>query len=143
MSGRRLNDQYATLWGSWVIQGKTRNIFFSGDGGYGNHFKEIGEKYGEFDIALMECGQYNLLWKDVHLMPEKTVAAGIDVKADMIVPIHWASFTLATHAWTDPIERVTKEANKLGLPIATPKIGEPIILGQSNIPKSEWWKQFQ
>ena len=74
---------------------------------------------------------------------EKTVAAGIDVKADMIVPIHWASFTLATHAWTDPIERVTKEANKLGLPIATPKIGEPIILGQSNIPKSEWWKQFQ
>lgn len=143
MSGRGLSDQSATLWGSWVLQGKAKNIFFSGDGGYGKHFKAIGEKYGDFDIALMECGQYNLLWADVHLMPEQTVAAGKDVKAKMIVPIHWGAFTLATHSWTDPIERVTREAKKMNMPIATPQIGEPIIIGHSNIPKTEWWKTVQ
>lgn len=143
MSGRGLTDQSATLWGSWVVKGKKSNMYFSGDGGYGQHFKEIGEKYGEFDIALMECGQYNKLWAEVHMMPEQTVQAGIDVKAKMIVPIHWGAFTLATHAWTDPIERVTQEAKKRKLEIATPQIGEPIILGNSEIPKTAWWTAIQ
>ena len=143
MSGRGLSDQSSTLWGSWVLKGKTKNIFFSGDGGYGKHFKAIGEKYGDFDIALMECGQYNVLWADVHLMPEQTVVAGKDVKAKIIVPIHWGSFTLAMHPWTDPIERVTKQAKKMNMPIATPQIGEPIIVGHSSFPESEWWKTVQ
>ena len=143
MSGRGLTDQSATLWGSWVIQGKTKNIYFSGDGGYGKHFKTIGEKYGDFDIALMECGQYNVLWADVHLMPEQTVAAAQDVKAKMMVPIHWGAFTLAMHSWTDPIERVTKEAKEMNMPIATPQIGEPIIIGHPDIPKTEWWEAIQ
>ena len=143
MSGRGLSDQSATLWGSWVLKSETRNLFFSGDGGYGKHFKEIGEKYGEFDIALMECGQYNTLWADVHMMPEQTVAAGQDVKAKMIVPIHWGAFTLASHSWTDPIERVTAQAQKVNMPIATPQIGEPIVVGDSLIPETEWWETFQ
>lgn len=142
MSGRGLSDQSATLWGSWVIQGQNKNIFFSGDGGYGKHFRTIGEKYGEFDIALMECGQYNELWADVHMMPEQTVMAGVDVKAKMIVPIHWGAFTLASHSWTDPIDRVTAKAQQMNMPIATPQIGEPIIIEQSVIPKTEWWKAF-
>lgn len=140
MSGRGLTDQSATLWGSWVLEGKTKKIFFSGDGGYGKHFKEIGAKYGEFDIALLECGQYNKLWANVHMMPEQTVMAGKDVNAQLIVPIHWGSFTLATHSWTDPVERVTQEAQKMDMPIATPKIGEPIIVGDSVVPNSAWWK---
>jgi len=143
MSGRRLNDQYATLWGSWVLRGKTKNIYFSGDGGYGKHFTTIGEKYGPFDIALMECGQYNQLWADVHLMPEQTVVAAQEVKTQMMVPIHWGSFTLATHSWTDPIERVTKQAQIMNMPIATPQIGEPIVVGHSDFPRSEWWKAVQ
>lgn len=140
MSGRALTDQSATLWGSWVLRGKTKNIFFSGDGGYGKHFKEIGEKYGDFDIALMECGQYNELWADVHLMPEQTVVAAREVQAKMMVPIHWGAFALAMHAWTDPIERVTKQAQKMNMPIATPQIGEPLIVGASSFPQMEWWK---
>ncbi len=143
MSGRRLNDQSTTLWGSWVLKGTKKNIFFSGDGGYGKHFKEIGEKYGGFDFALMECGQYNKLWSDVHMIPEQTVQASIDINARLIIPIHWGAFTLATHSWTDPIERVTKEAKKLNLPIATPQIGEPIVGSHSNVPESEWWKTVQ
>lgn len=140
MSGRGLGDQSATLWGSWVIRGSTRSVFFSGDGGYGKHFSTIGEKYGGFDIALMECGQYNQLWADVHMMPEQTVRAGQEVRAKLIVPVHWGSFALSTHSWTDPVERIMQQAQKVGMPIATPQIGEPIILDQSEIPRAKWWE---
>ena len=143
MSGRGLSDQSATLWGSWVLKGASKNIFFSGDGGYGKHFKEIGAKYGPFDLGLMECGQYNKLWADVHMQPEQTILAAQDVGAKMMVPIHWGAFSLATHSWTDPIERVTTEAGKIGLPIATPQIGEQLIVGNPTFPNSKWWEQIK
>ena len=79
-----------------MLQGTYKKLYFSGDGGYGEHFQHIGDKYGPFDLGLMECGQYNKLWADVHMMPEQTVQAGLDVKAQMIVPIHWGSFTLGS-----------------------------------------------
>jgi L-ascorbate metabolism protein UlaG (beta-lactamase superfamily) len=69
-SGRGPNDRFSTLWGSWVIRGRKDNIYFSGDSGYGPHFKEIGDKYGPFDFAMMECGQYNRRWKEIHMVPE-------------------------------------------------------------------------
>lgn len=140
MSGRGLRDQSTTLWGSWILKGTTKSIYFSGDGGYGKHFEEIGAKYGPFDLGLMECGQYNTLWADVHMQPEQTVKAAKDIGAKMMIPIHWGAFTLATHSWKDPIERVTKEANKIGLPIATPQIGEHVILGSPTFPNSKWWE---
>ena len=140
MSGRGLSDQSATLWGSWIIQNQYSNIYFSGDGGYGQHFKEIGEKYGPFDVGLMECGQYNELWRDVHMMPEESVIAATEVRAEMIIPIHWGSFALATHSWTDPVERITKAAQEMSVPIATPQIGEAIELpfSQPQSPNT-WW----
>ena len=112
MSGRGVNDQFSTLWGSWVIKGKQHSIYFSGDGGYGPRFKKIGEKYGPFDLGLLECGQYNDLWADVHMTPEQTAEAGIDLGAQLILPIHWGSFTLATHSWTEPAERVTAKGKE-------------------------------
>ncbi|MEO0403398.1 MAG: MBL fold metallo-hydrolase [Bacteroidota bacterium] len=142
MSGRGVTDQKATLWGSWIIQSQNKNIYFSGDGGYGEHFKEIGDKYGPFDLGLMECGQYNKLWKDVHMMPEQTVMAAQDVKAQLVIPIHWASFALATHSWTDPIERVTKAAAASQLPLTTPKIGQVVELTDSMVvAPNPWWNR--
>jgi len=141
-SGRGIGDQAATLWGSWVLKGE-QSVYFSGDGGYGKHFKEIGEKYGPFDIGLMECGQYNRLWADIHMMPEQTAQAGLDIQADMIVPIHWGAFQLATHSWTDPVERVTVAASELGIPLVTPMIGEPITLGMLPYPNKAWWEEVE
>ncbi|MCH2200128.1 MAG: MBL fold metallo-hydrolase [Flavobacteriales bacterium] len=142
ISGRGLTDQSATLWGSWVIQHQYLSLYFSGDGGYGEHFKEIGEQYGRFDIALMECGQYNDLWADVHMSPEQTVQASLDVKTDLMVPIHWGSFQLATHSWTDPVERATVEASNKNVPIATPNIGESITSpGHLNLSFDPWWEE--
>jgi len=139
-SGRGMSDRGATLWASWIIQSEQDNIYFSGDSGYGEHFKEIGEKYGPFDFAMMECGQYNELWVEIHMMPEETAQAAVDLRAKLMMPIHWGAFKLALHPWTDPVERVTKKAKELGLATATPKIGEQIILSDSvDYPKETWW----
>lgn len=141
-SGRGLADRNATLWGSWVLQGKKDKVYFSGDGGYGKHFKEIGEKYGPFDIALMECGQYNEAWKAIHMMPEETVQAGVDIQAKVLMPIHWGAFTLALHSWTDPIERAVAHGEKLNMPIVTPKIGEAVLITGDNYPQKKWWTGY-
>jgi L-ascorbate metabolism protein UlaG (beta-lactamase superfamily) len=139
-SGRSLTDRDSTLWCSWVIIGKQAKIYFSGDSGYGPHFQAIGEKYGPFDCTLMECGQYDHRWSSIHMMPEETVQAHLDVKGNVMIPIHWAAFTLSLHGWTDPVERVTKEAKAKGAAVATPKIGETVILGAKSYPASAWWR---
>ncbi|GAA4235507.1 MBL fold metallo-hydrolase [Postechiella marina] len=141
-SGRKLNNGQSTLWSSWVIQSKNENIYFSGDSGYASHFKEIGAKYGPFDLALMECGQYNEMWSDIHMMPEETAQAGIDVKAKKIMPIHWAGFKLALHEWTDPIKRVKKEAEALNIEVITPAIGQEIRVKNSVNNYSNWWENL-
>lgn len=141
-SGRGLSDRGKTLWSGWVIQSDSSNIFFSGDSGYGSHFKEIGEKYGPFDFAMLECGQYNELWKEIHMMPEQTAQAGLDVRANKIMPIHWGAFKLAMHPWTEPVQRVSKKAKELGVPVTTPRIGEIFYLDSTAISNEEWWKDF-
>ncbi len=139
-SGRRLMDRFTTLWSSWVILGSNERIYFSGDSGYGPHFKEIGEAYGPFDLALLECGQYDKRWHDIHMLPEETVQAAIDVNAKTMMPIHWGAFKLALHSWTDPVERVSQAAASKNMPITTPRIGEQIILSDGSFPNTNWWK---
>lgn len=141
-SGRKFDNRQSTLWCSWVIKSSTDNIFFSGDSGYGDHFKKIGETYGPFDFAMLECGQYNEMWADIHMMPEETVLAGIDVKAKKIMPIHWAGFKLALHSWTDPILRVSAKANALNVPLVTPKIGQAIVVKDSLEVYEKWWENL-
>jgi len=140
-SGRGLTDRFSTLWGSWVIKGKTKTLYFSGDSGYGDHFKEIGEKFGPFDFAMMECGQYNEKWADIHMMPEETAQASTDVNAKKVMPIHWGAFTLAIHSWTDPVERFTAKANEINLDYIVPKIGEEIDLNDLEVEGSTWWRK--
>ncbi|MFP3377175.1 MBL fold metallo-hydrolase [Bacillus sp. SIMBA_069] len=141
-SGRSMTDRDCSLWCSWLILGQETKVFFSGDSGYAPHFKEIGDKYGPFDLTLMECGQYDPRWSAIHMLPEETVQAHIDVKGDLLLPIHWGAFTLALHEWSDPIERVTKEAKRLGVNIATPQIGESITLKSTDYPSSAWWREI-
>lgn len=139
-SGRNLSDRDATLWCSWVIAGRQAKVYFSGDSGYGPHFADIGEKYGPFDLTFMECGQYDQRWSAIHMLPEETVQAQLDVKGKRMIPIHWAAFTLALHDWNDPIERVSKAAKNQKVRISTPKIGETVIIGSDRYPDSIWWR---
>ncbi|MCB0283158.1 MAG: MBL fold metallo-hydrolase [Calditrichaeota bacterium] len=138
-SGRGILDRNATLWASWVIQSVDHTIYFSGDSGYGPHFKEIGEKYGPFDFAMMECGQYDLRWENIHMLPEQTAQAAVDLQAKRMMPIHWGAFILALHPWKDPVERVTKKAQELNMAITVPQIGEQINLDNPQVIKMEWW----
>jgi len=142
-SGRGVTDRTKTLWSSWVIQSNSENIFFSGDSGYAEHFKKIGDTYGPFDFAMMECGQYNTLWPDIHMFPEETAQAGLDVKAKRIMPIHWGAFKLAMHPWTDPIERVTKKARELNIGLIAPQIGTYIYINDVGTKTTHWWDTLE
>ena len=137
-SGRGLNNRGSTLWGGWIIKSPSQNIFLSGDGGYTDEFKKIGEKYGPFDIAMIENGQYNTRWRQIHMMPEESVQASKDVKARIVLPVHWGKFSLAPHNWDEPITRFMKEAEDKNITVATPMIGETFTL--KDIPKEEWWR---
>lgn len=128
-----------TLWTSFVLRTDGLKLFLGGDSGYGPHFREIGEKYGPFDLALLECGQYNEMWPLIHMMPEQTAEAAMELKARTLMPVHWAKFTLGLHPWKEPIERVAKKAAELHLPLATPQIGEVVMLKDSILPAASWW----
>jgi len=136
-SGRGLK-RAGSLWSSFVLKLYDYTIYLGGDSGYDTHFKAIGEQYGPFDIAILECGQYNTAWPFIHMMPEETAQAAIDLHAKVLLPVHWAKFTLASHPWNEPIERVVKAATEKNLSITTPLIGEPVVLDEQ-YPRSHWW----
>jgi len=139
-SGRGLFDRDQTLWASWVIQGWDSNIFFSGDSGYFDGFKQIGEKYGPFDITLMETGAYHRLWSDIHMMPEQSLQAHIDVKGKVMVPIHNGTFDLSLHDWFEPLETIHQLADENGVEIRTPIFGAELKT-RSPVKTANWWQQ--
>jgi L-ascorbate metabolism protein UlaG (beta-lactamase superfamily) len=138
-SGRGILDRDESLWASWIIRNNDHSIYYSGDTGYFDGFKEIGDKYGPFDYAFMECGAYNQLWRNIHLMPEDTIQAFKDVKGKILVPVHNATFDLSTHAWFDPFIQIKKLAKINNIKLMTPIIGE-IINKQSNFINYAWWE---
>ncbi len=141
-SGRTLWDRNETLWASWVIQSGSEKIFYSGDTGYFPGFRDIGERLGGFDIALMENGAYDDYWPAVHLSPEETVKAFKDVRGKLLWLVHNSTFDLAFHTWRDPLDRVSDLAAKEGIPLATPEIGEVLTLGQPRTNRL-WWKNLR
>lgn len=127
------------MWGAFVLETPNKKVFIGGDSGYDTHFAKIGAEHGPFDLALLECGQYNAYWKYIHMMPEQTAQAAIDLKSNVLMPVHWAKFALALHAWDESIERVTKEAQRLNIPVLHPMIGELVDLNNFGV-QAEWWK---
>lgn len=139
-SGRGITDSDKTLWSSWVIRNQQHSLYFSGDTGYFPGFKDIGEKYGPFDYAFMECGAYNELWRDIHMMPEDSLQAFKDVRGKVMVPIHNGTFDLSTHAWFDPMEKISQLATESNTRILIPQIGQ-IINNKQPITTSSWWRK--
>ncbi len=141
-SGRALSDHFQTLWVSWAIIGPEHRVFFSGDTGMHPDFKTIGARLGPFDIAMMESGAYNQAWPNVHMGPEQAVDAFFDLKARIFLPIHWGGFNLALHTWTEPVERLVTLAKSRDFDLATPILGETVILGEA-LPQSRWWPSLK
>ncbi len=137
-SGRGFNRNQS-LWTSFVLSVEGYKIFIGGDSGYDASFKTIGDKLGPFDLAILECGQYNQQWPFIHMMPEDTVQAAVDLRANVLLPVHWGKFKLSLHSWTDPINRVVEQAKVLNQKITTPMIGEIVKLDTIST-SSHWWK---
>lgn len=123
-SGRSPFSMNRTLWGGFVLQSKDFTVFDSGDGGYADHFSKIHERFGDVDLAIMECGQYNQKWHTIHMFPEESVQACLDLHAKLAVPVHWGAYVLSDHAWNDPPKRFSRRAEELGQPYKVMKINE-------------------
>lgn len=143
-SGRGLSDKNKTLWASWAIKTDELNLFFSGDSGYFSGFKTIGERLGPFDVTLIETGAYNELWADIHMLPEQSLRAHLDVQGKHMIPIHNSSFDLAMHNWHEPLERLEAAAKAYQVPLLTPVFGQAISLQQldATATQKRWWKSM-
>ena len=137
-SGRALIRNKA-LWVSFVVETPTKKLFLGGDSGYDTHFARIGAQHGPFDLAILECGQYNSSWKNIHLMPDEMLQVASDLNANVMMPVHWGKFALALHAWDEPIRLVTQSAMEKNQKILTPSIGEKINLDALPIANA-WWE---
>ena len=142
-SGRGLNDKNQTLWASFVIESSQKRLFFSGDSGYFNGFAEIGRRFGPIDVAMIETGAYDELWADIHMQPEQSLRAHLDLQAAYLVPIHNSSFDLAMHAWYEPLERLAVAADAYQAQLVTPLFGAPVDLSQLSFAPAlhhAWWR---
>ncbi len=146
-SGRGILNHRETLWGSWVVIAPDIKIYFSGDGGYSPEFAKIGQQFSGFDMAFMEDGAYNESWQQVHMLPEQTAQACIDVQAKVVLPIHWAKFDLSTHKWNEPVKRLSEALRKHNdtvaeqkqIQLATPSIGQ--VFSLDTLPQLKWWEE--
>lgn len=138
-SGRGLFDGDRSLWASWVIAVGDLKLFFSGDTGYHSDFKTIGDRFGPFDMTFLETGAYDLQWADVHMQPEQTLQAHLDLKGRWLLPVHNGTFDLAMHAWHEPFDRIQSLAEHHGVALATPEMGEILSLKQPHGGRL-WWR---
>lgn len=140
-SGRGLGDGNSTLWASWVVIGTNERLFFSGDTGMHRQFADIGERYGPFDLTMIECGAYNETWPDVHMQPEQSMAAHQLVRGKMLMPVHWGTFDLAFHRWDEPAERIRLLAAQQGVQLVQPRPGDTV---RPDSPlQAPWWRAFE
>jgi L-ascorbate metabolism protein UlaG (beta-lactamase superfamily) len=140
-SGRGVPLRVGSHWTSWAIIGPRHRVFFSGDTGLTDAFQEIAERAGPFDVALLEIGQYHPAWGNIHLGPLGALEAHRRLGARKLIPIHWSTFQLGFHAWSEPAETLTVEAKQRGVSVLTPMLGEPVEPTEvSSTPA--WWRAY-
>lgn len=140
-SGRGLSDRDKTLWASYVIDSGDTKVFFSGDSGYFDGFKAIGERMGPFDLTLVETGAYDPLWADVHMHPSQSLQAHLDLNGHRMMPIHNGTFNLAFHAWDDPFDQISALAAEHWVDLVTPVMGEAFAIKGDNHTR-RWWQSL-
>jgi len=141
-SGRWVSDSDRTLWASWTLMGPESRVFYSGDTGWHDDFETIGNEYGPFDLTIMKCGAYDDSWPDIHIDGVRAVEANVLLKGRRMLPVHWLTFDLALHPWSEPVEQVVETAADLGVDVITPRPGEIVDLGSSG-QWSRWWEEIR
>lgn len=139
-SGRSFGRRRSTLWAGYVIETPSRRYFCGGDSGYGTHFKEIGLRFGPFDLTMLDCAQYHPDWSHLHMSPEEAWQVHQELAGKYMLPIHWGAFSLSTHPWYEPIERLLEVSDQPDH-ILLPAIGQRLSL--TNIHSCNldcWWR---
>ncbi|MBX3174732.1 MAG: MBL fold metallo-hydrolase [Gemmatimonadaceae bacterium] len=139
-SGRSalFTDRDRRLWCGYALTGRERRVYYAGDSSLAPEFAVVGERLGPFDISMFEIGAYSHLWRDVHMGPEQAVRAHRMSRGGLMLPIHWGTFDLALHGWTEPAERVMAAAEREGVSLAMPRPGamvDPLLPP----PLERWW----
>lgn len=140
-TGRLPWQSNTTLWCGFIFQNEQYQAYYTGDTGYGNHFKEIYDKFGAMDLLILEDGQYDQSWESIHLLPKQGIQAVKDIHAKWTVPVHWGTFSISYHAWDDPIKQITTFAKQENLNVATPMIGQIIDYHQIQNYQEHWWEE--
>ena len=140
-SGRGLRRDKA-IWASFVLESPSQRIYIGGDSGYDDHFKKIGLKYGIFDLAILENGQYNRDWRYIHFLPGENIQAMKDLNAKRMIPVHNSKFALASHPWTEPLDKIM-EFNTEKLRIITPEIGGKVMWQDDTRVYPRWWDKYR
>lgn len=141
-SGRCLFDWNRTMWASWFIDAGDIRIFESGDTGFGEHFKQINDRLGNVDLAIMECGQYDVTWPNVHMFPEQSVQATLILGARAVLPIHWGAFCLCNHGWDDSVRRFVREAEKHNINVYTPRLEQTVEIDVNKRYEDRWYEKL-
>ncbi|WP_405434270.1 MBL fold metallo-hydrolase [Micromonospora sp. NBC_00617] len=137
-SGRGLRRD-GTLWSSWVVAGARRKVFYTGDSGYFAGYAAIGAEHGPFDVTLMQIGAYDRAWPTIHMFPEEAVDAHLDLRGGLFIPVHWATFNLALHDWSEPVNRLWAEAKARDVRLAVPRPGERVVVDDPPAVDG-WWQ---
>ena len=140
-SGRTFKRNQA-IWASFVFETPQRKIYIGGDSGFDDHFEKIGDKYGGFDLAILENGQYNKDWRYIHMMPEEFLIAAKNLRTKRVIAVHNSKFELALHSWKEPLEKITTLNEKENQRLITPKIGEMVHWEDDAKVYEKWWKKY-
>ena len=138
-SGRMLTRN-KTLWVAFALETSQRRLFFSGDSGYGPHFKEIGERFDGFDLVALDMGQYDRRWANIHMFPEQAAQAAQDLRAKALLPAHVGRFSIAAHDWDEPLNQVAQASTGRPYRLLTPTLGAPILLDDQTQQFARWWQ---
>lgn len=138
-SGRALKDRNATLWSSLVVETARHRVFFSGDTGLTTEYATIRDRFGSFDLVMLEVGAFHPTWGDIHLGPENALKALALLGGGAFLPVHWGTFALAMHDWDEPAETLLALGPERGAQLLMPRLGEPVEPAQGQ-PPAPWWR---
>ena len=134
-SKRSLTDTNKTLWGNFLIEYKNKKILFACDTGYGNIYKELGEKFGPIDLTMINIGAYDfkpMFDKSIyHTTPEEALNVAKDLKSKKVLGMHWGTFVLSFEPIMEPPKRFKENSENYGFrkdEVITFKIGEVSLL---------------
>ena len=125
---------------SFALKTPTMNIFIGGDSGFDTHFREAGDKFGPFDLTILENGQYDKNWRYIHMLPDEILQAAKDLNAKRVLPVHSGKFPLSLHEWDEPFKLITLNNKKFNLNVITPMIGETVDLDDNRQIFTRWWE---